>query len=438
MQKIHLVILWLALAIFLGGCGSGGTGPRPETAGPAPGGRLDARETVPGTRPGDPAIDPASFRENPVRIAVLLPLSGPSAAVGEALLDAMTMAVFDAYDPRLEVIPLDTRGTAAAAAAAADRAAAMEADIILGPLFSESARAVAERVRGDIPVIAFSNDTDVAGNGVYLLSFTVSNEVERVLTYAHEQGYKRFAALIPETEYGRKVLDSLNSILHESALELAALEHYESNTEDLFAPVRRLTRYDSRNDAYEAEVRFLQGLNDDLADELLERIENQETFGETGFDAVLLPEGGDLLRSLAPVLPFYEVNPRDVKLLGTGLWDDSSLVREPTLIGGWFAGAPREGADTFLRRFEALYGYTPPRLASLGYDAMGLAATLARHPIRRERFSRTLIERMEGHRGVDGLFRFRTNGTPERALAIIEITPEGLQVIDPAAETFEQ
>ena len=136
------------------------------------------------------------------------------------------------------------------------------------------------------------------------------------------------------------------------------------------------------------------------------------------------------------MLSFYEVDPRDVRFIGTGLWDDAELSLEPSLDGAWFAGAPLKLSRGFAARFEDTFGYAPVRIASLGYDAMSLVAILARHEVRRERFSDYLLFDPDGFAGVDGIFRFRPDGTVERGLAVLEIRPDGFLTVSPAPESF--
>ena len=404
---------------------------------------VDAQSLLGPAQPADGALadvqEEGVFSDDPIRIAIVLPLSGPSAAAGQALLDAASLALFEAYDPRLSLNPYDTLGTPEGAERAVRLALSDGAKVVLGPLFAESIRRAAPAARqAGVPLIGFSNNRSIAGDGVYLLSFMPDQEVRRVARFAMEQGYRKFAALIPDTPYGQMILKSFSDTLNESEASIVALEIYTRDSQEVFGPVRRLADYDTRRRAYLAEEAFLKALDDDLADEILKSIENLETLGDVTFDAVLVPEGGQLLRSLAPLLPFFEVDPVNVRFLGTGLWDDRSLVHEPPLQGAWYAGVPVEASDAFALRYKTLFGAEPLRIASLGYDAMSLIAALARNELRHERFTAKAIEDPNGFTGVDGTFRFLADGTPERNLAVIEISRTGFRTLSPAPDSFEK
>jgi ABC-type branched-subunit amino acid transport system substrate-binding protein len=441
MQVGFLAALGL-LALALSACVTTG-----EVAAPSPATRAVSREpmasrSTPPVLHGPEGAGSAEtlerFPAEEIRIALLVPLSGPTEALGQAFLDSAAMALFEAFDPRLKLLPIDTLGTPEGAERAMREALAEKVELVLGPIFSEDIRRTAPLARAaGIPVIGFSNDAGAAGNGVYLLSFFPEQEVARVVDFAAGQGYRAFGALIPDSPYGEEVLASFSNAVYAGGGEIAGLEIYERQPNAFTEPVKRLANYDSRHQAYLEEEKFLKGFqDDDLVAEILKRMEKEETLGEAPFDAVLVPEGGQLLRSLIPLLPYYEIDPAKVRFLGTGLWHDPTLPGEPTLSGAWFAGADPKGVEAFMTNFKTLYGYRPPRIATLAYDAVALAASLATLEIRRTRFSAATLEDPNGFSGVDGLFRFRADGTNERALAVLQIGRTGFKVVSPAAESF--
>ena len=154
-----------------------------------------------------------------------------------------------------------------------------------------------------------------------------------------------------------------------------------------------------------------------------------------GFDALLLPEGGETLKQIARQLKTAGVGEPQVRLLGSGLWDDPTIAGEPALAGGWFAASPPEARREFESRFQATYGHAPPRLASLAFDAAALASVLAKaggNPP----FSHDAILNPSGFTGVDGLFRFTPQGLVQRGLAVLEVQPQGNIVVSPAPRDF--
>ncbi|WP_150002602.1 penicillin-binding protein activator [Iodidimonas gelatinilytica] len=391
----------------------------------------------PDVKQGQTPIDAPAFE--PIRIGLLLPFSGPAADVGTAMRDAAALALFDAYDPRLELLPFDTLGTAQGAQRAAQQALDAGVSIVLGPLLAQSVDAAAGVLRTqNIPLIGFSNDSHVAGDGVYLMGFMPDQDVRRIIAYARSQGHQHMAGLVPHSAYGDRVLESFGPAVLDMGGDLVSLVRYDPDPDLMAEPVKQLARYDSRRAAYLAEVRALEALGDDLSNEILKRLENQETLGEPGFDALLLAEGDPLLRSLGPLLPYYEIDPQRVQFLGTGLWDEPALTREPPLRGAWFPAPDPKAPRDFLKRYETAYGKSGPRIATLAYDGMALIATLARNPLKEERFSAVVLENPAGFTGLDGAFRFGGNGVAQRRLAVLEIRRTGFQVIDSAPSGFQR
>lgn len=422
--------------------------PAPAAAGPAP--QEPADETLAEPLPAAEVISEADDRS--VIVALMLPLSGSDEETGRALLRAATMALFDAYDPRLVLLPLDTAGLPEVAEVRAQEAIDAGASVVLGPLLATNVEA-AGAVLGPagITMIGFSNDRTVAANGRFIMGFLPEAEVKRVMDHAAAAGHQRFAALVPEGRYGSRVRSAFGDAVTQARVDIAAIEAYPPDADALFEPVKRLARYDERRDEVRQEVRFLRSLRDDVTDEIAEKLEDAEVMEGVDFDAVLVPEGGALMRTLAPLLPFYEIDPNRVQLLGTGLWNDPGLLNEPPMQGAWFAAPAPEAPGALLTRFAETYGEPAPRLATLAYDAVSLVARLAREPLadadpvhldaaadlgHDPRFSPERFVTIEGFTGVDGLFRFLPDGTIERALAVLEVNRRGLQVIDPAPDSF--
>lgn len=375
-------------------------------------------------------------KPTPTRVALLLPLSGSEETLGKALLDAAFLALFETGDEHLTLVPKDTKGTAEGARAATRAVLAEGVQLILGPVFSGSVKAAAGPARPEgINIIAFSTDRSVAGNGVYLLGFMPGQQVERVIQFALKKRLQRFAAIIPETAYGNTIANELDSAITRYGGQITQIERYEINGSDYDKPVRQLANYDYRKTLLLNKLKVLKS-GDTVASQLeLKRLKKLDVLGPLDYQAVMIAEGGSRLRTLVPLLPFYDIDPSKVQFLGTGLWDDPTLGSEPALIGSWFAGPPPLTATLFSKRFQATYGYNPPRIASLAYDATALAAALNLKNHSPD-FSESALTQPSGFAGADGIFRFRPDGIADRGLAIIKITPDGLRVIDKAPRTF--
>lgn len=394
----------------------------------------------------------------PSKVAILAPLSGRGQKVGKSLVDAAQLAFFEIGNSDLSLMPYDTKGTADGARAAANKAVADGAQMVLGPLFSESVNAAKSVLRSaDVPMIAFTNDHAVAGRGVYIMGLLPQAEVARVIAFAVANGSKNIAALVPDNEYGKRVRDALKEVLWMVDASIVGVHVYNpDDLNDIQAVVdqmvpaalrtkieeeakkKRENRHKTRDQIAEEEKQekeertaMLMAMSESERNAFLEK--EQEGL-EIGFDTILLADGGDRLRYMAPLLSYYNIDSAHVRMLGTALWEDSKPTKEHALHRGWFAAPEPQLRRRFEKRFRDVYGYGAPRIASLSYDAASLSIALAREGA----FSSQLIEQVNGYQGLDGIFRFRSDGIPERGLAVMEVLSNGVRVISKSPRTFQE
>jgi ABC-type branched-subunit amino acid transport system substrate-binding protein len=341
-----------------------------------------------------------------VKIALLLPItaSGSTRKIAKALKQAAELALFDFDNPNIALVPKDTKGTPDGARLAAESAVRDGAELIIGPLFAQEVRGVAQVARSaGIPVIAFSSDQKVAGNGVYLLSFLAGRDVPRIVSFAMSRGKRNFAVLVPQTAYGR---------IAEAAFAKAVAAGGGR------APVR---------------ASFPAGSSSGMAGPV-KQIANAIKSGQK-VDALFLPADRSKLPSLAPLLAASGITSANVQFIGTGQWDFPNVDRQAALVGGWYPAPDPKGWSNFAQRYSKTFGGTPTRIASLGYDAMSLAVSLAENP-RGQRYTFSQLTRESGFTGADGLFRLLPDGTSQRGLAVLEVVPGAPRVLSPAPRAF--
>ncbi|WP_225773487.1 penicillin-binding protein activator [Inquilinus sp. Marseille-Q2685] len=369
-----------AMAAALAACAQFQTVPRPTPITQAP--------TAPSasTRPDDGVL----------RVGLLLPLTGGSAALGEAMQRAAQMAVFDT-GTQVELLPRDTGDSPNAAGEAARSAIAQGADIILGPLFSKSVAPVAQQARAaGINVVAFSTDTAQAGGNVFLLSFLPQQAIDRIVGYGASQGMRRFALLAPRSAYGQIVSRALTEAAIKYNVEAPVIELYDSKLSDP-TPL-------------------------------------QQKLQSSQVDAVIVADVGSRLSVVAPMLGYSGVT---AKLMGTGQWDDPQVNRQSYLAGAWYAAPDPSRRADFESRYAQQFGGPPPRLATLAYDAVALTAALAGQPASGGNpFNTTALQDPNGFVGIDGIFRFGPNGLVQRGLAVLQAEPTGPTVVEAAPDSF--
>jgi ABC-type branched-subunit amino acid transport system substrate-binding protein len=348
------------------------------------------------------ATEAPDKKPEPQTVALILPLSvaGQGGIIAKSLKQAAELALFDRDSPTVQLMVKDDRGTPEGARAAAEQAVRDGAKLILGPVFAKSVAAVAPVARqANVPVIAFSNDRHVAGNGVYLLGFQVEREVARVVAYAAQHGKRRFAGLIAEDAVGKLAAQSFKEEVARAGGTIVALEHYPPSANGVLEPMRSIST-------------LLRAAAD----------------GEGAVDALFLPGGQENLETIARLIPQAEIATDKVKLIGTGGMDYPNAGRDAALVGAWYPGSDPRGWSDFAQNYAKSYGQGPPRIASLAFDAVTLAVALAGGPEGRRFGPAELTGR--SFSGVDGSFRLLADGTTERGLAILEVQQFGAAIID--------
>ncbi len=335
-----------------------------------------------------------------VRVGLLLPFTiRPQDAA--SLYNAAELALFDHGNQNTLLIPRDAGADEASATAAAQALVNDGADIIIGPVLRDGVAGAANVARGQhIPVIGFSSDRSVGGSGVYLLSFQLEDEISRIASYAASQHIQSIALLAPSNEYGRRVESALRAEAAARGITITQAQLYNRNDADASAAATALAVSMSTAPA----------------------------------QAILIAESGTPLRSISAALVRNGVDQQHVRFIGTSVWAGDAQ-REPTLAGGWYVAPDPSARTDFESRYQSTFGAAPTRLASLGYDAVALAALLSRDR-GAQGFNNNAIENTEGFAGSDGLFRFNNVGAIQRGLAVIQVGANTATILDPAPTRF--
>ncbi|WP_419826006.1 penicillin-binding protein activator [Sphingomonas sp.] len=379
----HRGTAWAAtLALLLGGCST-----------------IVPRAAGPGAVPPPPPVErgtQAAPQEAPRdRVAVLAPLTGPNAGLGQSIANAAGMALIDTGGAGLRITTYDT---APGAAAAAQRALAEGNKLILGPLLADEVRQVAPVAQAaHVPVLSFSNDIDVAGHGVYLLGFAPAQSIERVVAYAASRGLKRIAALVPNGLYGRRASNALLHAADQAGASVVSMQSYDRSPASLAAAVKKLGP-------------------------------------AAGYDALLVADSGRIALVAAPLV---RRSGSTARLLGTELWNtEPTLAASKPMQGAWFAAVPDRLYAQFAAKYRARFGKGPYRLASLGYDSVLLASRIAADWKPGSDFPEERLADKGGFAGIDGAFRFNERNVAERMLDVKQVGAGGVTIVSPAAGGF--
>ncbi len=362
-----------------------------------PGGGAGTTGAAPTPSPtSSPVVQALPDDDGRHRVALLVPMSGPNGAVGQAIANATTMALLDTNAENLRITTYDT---ATGARNAAARALADGNKLILGPLLSDDVAQVLSEARpANVPLITYSNDSKVAASDVFVFGQAPEQSIERTVDYARAHGSKTFAAIVPEGEYGQRAAAAFRNAVADSGGTMAGSETYARGNTSIVS----------------AATRLKQG---------------------GGFDTVLIADGARLAGQAAAVLKPRGVG--DVRILGTELWSgESDVTRISALRGAWFSALSDSRFKRFSESYKGRFGAQPYRVATLGYDSVLLALRVAREWRPGRAFPAAKLRDEGGFLGLDGAFRFTRSGVVERAMEVREVRDGSVGVADPAPAKF--
>ncbi len=345
----------------------------------------------------------------PSKVALLLPLTGKGAETGQAMLNAAQIAMFDLGGNSFELMPKDT---SQGAEIAANEALAEGAGLILGPVFGPDAKTIAPlaRARG-INILPFSTDTSAAGGNSFLMGFVPQTQVEQIIDFALGQGMKRIALIAAQDAYGDAVTATYQSSLARHGVPSVGILRFAAGLAPSDSQILDLSK---------RPASLPSGMS-------------YNAMNSVPFDAVLIATSGPQAEKISNQLTAIGLSPSSVRRLGTGLWDQAETARTPSLQGAWYAASSPRLRQKFEKRYLETYGQPAPRLASLAYDATALAVVLAKAG---RGYGSESLTSPNGFSGIDGIFRFRTDGLAQRGLAILEIRNNMAVVVRDAPSSF--
>ncbi len=400
--------------------------------------------------------------DNHLRIAVILPLSGNNSAIAKELKNAATMALFNLNSDNIILQFYDSKGTAIGAKEATIKANEDNADVIVGPLFADEVSS-AKKV-SDVPIISFTTDQSVLEKNVFSIGFLIEQQIRRIVEYSIENGYKRFAIIVPDNETGNFIIKNFKKYTNIFDGEVVVTKAYKNKKDDLMKSVKAISNFDERTKEYKqyiadakARLKYLNSLksspskyeseydteqysstNEEVAslEKTLENLSKKTTVSDPDFDAIFIY--GDEINDVIMIgssLMYYDVHPNRIKFLGTSQLENSKIYSERAFNKAWYPSVSTKYNGKFNQAYKDHFGTIPNKIASLAYDAVSLVGVIAKDGD----LSTSDILNPNGWTGINGIFRFTRDGSSERNMDVKEIVGGATvktKVISPANVNF--
>tara|TARA_R110000868_G_scaffold218576_1_gene468992 strand:- start:137925 stop:139775 length:1851 start_codon:yes stop_codon:yes gene_type:complete len=380
-------------------------------------------------------LSSSGFKPNtanlPLKIAFLVPLTGINQEMGQQLLAAAQLALFNNPNPNILLYPQDTQSTETGAIRAAQKAIGDRADIILGPLTSENTKAIMQyTTSSSIPVISFSSNTDIATRYSTTLGYAPEEQATIMAKYAADNGIKSVAILAPNTSYGIRMSEAFQTAIATYDISLSDVALFDETSPDQTKELKQLAKVAQSQKLLDEEFSALQAeyklVGDAMEDAALERLEELKTASAqpiVDFDALYLPVNANILPLVASQLAYYNMDAENITLLGTAQWQTPSIHnnRAEYIRGAFFPAPPRQSLQNAYNAIETTYNTTPLPLTILAYDGITLLSDLYEESQGNPRFIADLLYKPEGYKLHGGTVRFNKDGTPSRLYSVYEV-----------------
>ncbi|MCQ2581501.1 MAG: penicillin-binding protein activator [Alphaproteobacteria bacterium] len=357
-------------------------------------------------------------------VVALLPLSGENADIGRSIQYSIELAALEAQPNPMFIKFYDTEGESSLNTI--QDALSTNPEFIIGPVFAPEARIVRNKKSDDIPVLSFTSDRTAIGDGVMSIALLPINSIEAIVQEITNDNVKNIIIVAPETDSGHLMAGAALTAADINDIEISGIFFYsENDSESIKMSMSDASAHEIRSKANNKAREILSDiltnetlteLEDSSISVQLDKLSKTEYLGKLPYSAVLFLGNAIDTKSLASFLRYYEVDSRSVRFYGTALWDDSDIASDFTMSGAKYATLP-ETEKTFSAVYAQISGFQPSKIASFGYDATKIASLFLN--------KKTGLTTPSGFNGVNGIVRFNSNGTNERAMRIMYLNASG-------------
>ena len=354
-----------------------------------------------------PSASSGNYSGAPVAVALLVPSGSGEATddlIARGLENAARMAIADLGGVKIDLRVYQTAASPDTAAAMATKAADEGAKIILGPFYALEANKAGAAVKGrGIDVLAFSNNAAIAGGNVFILGQTFDSTAQRLASYAVGKGLTKIMIVSDQNAAGDAGKAAIQNAVNASGGSVVAVGNYEFSQNGIVQAVSTIA----------------------------------SSAKSSGAQAVFMTaDTGGALPLLTQLMTENGAGPSTAQYIGLTRWDiPSANLTQPGVQGGWFAMPDPNLAQQFLTRYQAANGSAPHATAGLAYDGMAAIGALIKQGGPGALTAGGLTQGA-GFVGVNGIFRFHSDGTNQRGLAVAQIVNQQVTIIDPAPRAF--
>ena len=336
-----------------------------------------------------------------LKIGVLVPLSGEFKQIGQSVLKAIQMAVYELDKSNIKIYPKDSKNNAAAAYLAAKEFESLGIKIVIGPIFYENL----EKLNNinSIIFISLTNKTQNLPKNIIAFGINAESQIAAITKYLKDKKITKTILLLPESDFTNQI----EPIIKNNGFNFFKTLSYNTNPEKITAEIEKITNYRQRKINLKARIKKLEK-SDLYKDKMeLEKLKERYTLGEVDFKSVVIADFGESLKSVLTSFTYADITNEKVQFFTFNQWFDESLFNEASFQNLIFPGIDLKNFNKFNKKYFKKFNEPAIEISILAYDAVGLIYLIWRN--NKSNFKVDKIYNKSGFKGLHGEFKIKKN-----------------------------
>ena len=304
--------------------------------------------------------------EEKIKIGLLVPITGQHSEIGKSIIKSVRLAINKIDNPLIEILPRDTQSNPLITLRKAKELNEIGVKIIIGPVFNKNLIYLDEIK--DVIFLSLTNKTFDNPKNIISTGINSESQFNTISKFQKINEIEKTIILIPKENYKEEI----EKAIQQSKIKVNKVHYYESDPTKLTNQIEEITKYFQRKQNLENEIKRLEKSNKPNKKREIEDLKKLDTLGKVDFDAIIISDFDESLKSITTSLLYTDVSPKDVYFITLNQWFDESLLKETSSQPIYFPSINKENYDYFIKTYHETFNEYPNQLSFLSYDLIGL------------------------------------------------------------------
>ena len=339
--------------------------------------------------------------EEKIKIGLLVPITGQHSEIGKSIIKSVRLAINKIDNPLIEILPRDTQSNPSITLRKAKELNEIGVKIIIGPVFNKNLIYLDEIK--DVIFLSLTNKIINNPKNIISTGINSGSQFNTISKFLKINEIEKTIILIPKENYKEEI----EKAIQQSKIKVNKVHYYESDPTKLTNQIEEITKYFQRKQNLENEIKRLEKSNKPNKKREIEDLKKLDTLGKVDFDAIIISDFDESLKSITTSLLYTDVSPKDVYFITLNQWFDESLLKETSSQPIYFPSINKENYDYFIKTYHETFNEYPNQLSFLSYDLIGLVYYL----IVKNNFvvSKKMFLKKNMFKGKIGIFDIKNN-----------------------------